>query len=514
MTPTTQAVADVERPAETAATLVVRLSLPGRSWSQRLLSLPMVQGLALVSMLFFFSAAGGKAVHALADPDIWWHLRDASVLVHTRHFLRADLYTYTVAGKPWINFEWMAELPYYFAWQAMGDRGLYLVMMLVAGAIVAGVYGLAWMRSGDPKSAFLASMATVLFATVSLGPRTLLFGWLFLVVELGVLWSFQRGRDHTIWLPLLFLLWINTHGSWFIGFVLMAVFVACGFVGGEWGSVYATRWTGAQARKLLGVMAASFALLFVNPYGWRLVAYPLDVAFGQKLTLEYVAEWASLDFHNERGKLVLLVLLLFGVLQLVRRRRWSLQDLAFALIAVYGAFTYVRFIFLAGIVVAPLLAMDLSGMLGPYEAKKDRRWPNAVAAALLLGVVAFLYPTEKQLEAGVTASYPAQAIPVVRSLAGQGRLFNEFNWGAYLEWNAPQVPEFVDSRVDIFVHEGILRDYVRVAKIQDPYAVLDHYGIRYALLARSNEAAYLLAHSADWKTIWSNPQGVLFERVR
>ena len=186
---------------------------PGTTWSDRVFSLPVVLGLLLVYLLLFVSA-GGAVNRTLADNDIWWHLRNASDLLRSGHFIRVESYTFTVAGKPWINFEWLGELPYYFANRWLGDRGLYLVTILTAAAIVLGIYCLARLRSGGWGSAFWAAAIAVFLTTVSMLPRPLLFGWLFLVIEVAVLWSLQKGRDFTAWLPLLFLLWINVHGSW------------------------------------------------------------------------------------------------------------------------------------------------------------------------------------------------------------------------------------------------------------------------------------------------------------
>ena len=104
-----------------------------------------------------------------------------------------DTLSYTVAGKPWVNFEWLSELPYYFAYMWLGLSGLYVTMMLLATAIILGIYRLALLRSQDTVAAFVAAFVAVLFATVSLAPRTLLFGWLCLVVELGILWGLGRG---------------------------------------------------------------------------------------------------------------------------------------------------------------------------------------------------------------------------------------------------------------------------------------------------------------------------------
>jgi hypothetical protein len=485
---------------------------PRGSWSARVFGLPTVMGTALVAMLFAFANQGGKGA-SVADPDIWWHMRNAAELLRTRHFPHTAQWTFTVAGQPWMNGEWLAELPYFFAYRSMGDRGLYQVTMLVTSAIVLGMYGLARMRCGSWRGAFVGGVVTAAFATVSLAPRTLLFGWLCLVAEMAVLWNLEQGRDYTAWLPLVFLFWVNAHGSWFIGFVLMLVYFAGGWIEGEWGEVVARRWTPAQKRKVLAVTAASFAALFVNPYGWRLVAYPLDVAYGQKLMIQSAAEWASLDFHSLRGKVVLAVLVLLAVLQLVRRCRWRVQDVAFALIAVYGAFAYVRFVYLAGILLAPMVAIAVSRGPDPLPEKR-RSLVNALAIAVMLVYIVVWAPTERQLRAADAAELPVNAVRYVQTLAGQGNLFCDVNWAGYLEWNAPEVKEFADTRLDVFVHRGVMSDYLGATELKDTFGVLDKYRIRYVLLPQRVPMAYLLAHSAGWKTTYNDGQAVIFERAR
>jgi hypothetical protein len=485
----------------------------------RVFRLPLVFASLLVTMLVYLTVSGGKTVRAIADPDIWWHLRDASLLLRSGHFIHADSLTYTVGGKPWINFEWLADLPYSFAYKTFGDMGVYAVMILTAGAILVGIYYLACLRSGNCKAAFPAAFLGFLLASVSLGPRTLLFGWLFLVIELAILWNYDQDRDYTLALPPLFLLWINTHGSWFIGFVLFCVWFACGLVQFDRGFLRARRFAPGQLRKLIPVAATSFALLFVNPYGWRLVAYPLDVAFRQKGTLQYIAEWGTLDFHSARGKIFLLTFLLLGVLQLIRPRRWSLQDLAFLAIALYGGVTYVRFTFLTGIIATPLLAYSVAPFFRRYDEPGDPRRANAISVAVLIGVLAYLFPTAQKLHAGIVESYPEKAIPYVRSLAPQAsapghRLFTTFNWGAYFEYQVPEVPEFVDSRVDIFVHEGVLADYVKVIEVKDPFTVFNKYGIRTVLLDKQKDDSLvlLLSHTPGWHKSYDDGLAIAFQR--
>src|SRR5215813_1016166 len=88
----------------------------------RLLSFPVFLAVALAACVFLFDSG------SIADPDIWWHLRNAEVLVRTHSVVYQDFYSFTAHGSRWINESWLAELPFYFGWRWLGMRGIYLVM--------------------------------------------------------------------------------------------------------------------------------------------------------------------------------------------------------------------------------------------------------------------------------------------------------------------------------------------------------------------------------------------------
>jgi hypothetical protein len=450
----------------------------------------------------------------IADPDIGWHLRNAEVHLHTHTFLRQDLYSFTTNGKPWMDHEWLAEIPFYLAWRALGPRGIFLVTVVAIETILLGILGLAYLESGSIKSAFVVSFAALFLASVSFGPRTLLFGWIFLVLELGLLASFRHGRDFLWVLPFVFLLWVNTHGSWIIGLVVLAVFAVSGCAQGTWGSIEAIRWSRPQARKLAWVSLLSMLALFVNPYGWRLVLYPFDMAFHQKLNIASVDEWRSLDFHSPRGKIVFAVMAAAILLQLVRRRRWRLHEVLFLLIGTYAALTYSRFLFLAGILIVPLLARDLAQYM-PYYADRDKPWLNAGIMLGAVVAVALLFPSNRQLKVHNSNIYPDEAaLTYLQNFHPRGHVFNDYLWGGYLIWNVRQVPVFIDSRMDVFEHNGVLADYLHAIRIEDSLQVLNKYSIQYVLFENHRPLSYLLQHTPGWKVDYQDKTAILFERSK
>lgn len=484
---------------------------PTNFWS-RFFSFPSMLIVGLICSPFFAGVDIWRAT-LLRDPDIWWHMRNAQVLFTTHHFIHRDLYSFTTLGQPWINPEWLAEVPFYLGWRLLGERGVFLVAVGAIELVIGGLFLLCYRRCSDVKSAFLATWIGILFATVNLGPRTILFGWICFLAMVLILDAFRKGRDYTWLLPPVFALWINLHGSWLIGFAFFGLFVASGLLQGSWGSINAVRWTPQQLRKLGMVGAASIAALFANPYGWRLVMYPTDMIFHQKLNIAVVQEWQSLDFQGFHGMLFFITVACMLLFTLAKRRTWPLQELLFLLLASYSALTHERFMFLAGIVLAPMISVELEGLVfDKYDPKKDKPLLNGLIMAAALLVVIFHIPTSAKLRAKVAESMPQGAVAELQRCCSQGRVLNDYAWGGYLIWNARNTPVFLDSRTDIFEYHGILLDDIRAITLRDSLAILDRYKIDSVLQQPDTGLVYLLKHSPGWRVQYEDSTAVLLVR--
>lgn len=477
--------------------------------------------LVLIGLQFIFALYRRD----MNDPDIWWHMRNAQMLLHEHHFPRVDTYSFTVAGHPWINHEWLSEIPYYVAYRWFGLVGLKTVCFLTFDAIFLLLLYLCFQESRNFKaSVFVCYFATFL-STVSFGPRTVLFGYLYLVVLLILLRRFRERPEVSLWtVPPLFLLWVNTHGSWSLGLIIFFLFGAAGLVQGSWARVDAVRWTPRQLRHLIAVGVASVAALFVNPFGWRLVYYPFDMAFKQKLNIAHVVEWVSIDFHDLRGKMVLL--LVFGLLlgALFRNRRWNLGELLILLFGLYSGLTYIRFLVLLGIVAAPVLAKQLD-FFPLYRPADETPRVNAVVILALIGAMVYFWPREGQVRASVEETYPSGIVSYLNAHPLQGNTLNLYLWGGYLEWHTPALKMFVDSRVDIFEYAGVFEDYLTLmgADMAEhrPDAILQKYNIRYVLFPPADSKnplhmggglMYVLQQDPHWKTIYKDKVCVLLEK--
>ena len=473
----------------------------------KMFSFPVLLAMTLGASIFVFDS------RSMADPDIWWHLRNAEVFVQSHSVVHQDFYSFTATGSRWINEAWLGELAYYFAWRWLGIQGIYLVMLTEVELILLGVFGLAYLACRNVKAAFIASWAAVWLATVSFGPRTLLAGWMCLVGELYVLAQFKEGKDRTWLLPPLFVLWANLHGSWLIGMVLFGIFCAAGLVQGTWGRIEARRWTASQMRKLALIGGLSVAGLFLNPYTYHLVFYPFNFAFQQKLNVNHVDEWMSLDFHSVRGKILFAILAATIILGLIRKRRWSLDEVAFVLLGFYAAMTYSRFLFLAAIVVTPIFAKELD-FLPPYQPRIDKRWLNAVFIIAIIAGCTWRFPSAEFLMRDTVRTYPVKALSYLQQFQPKGPVFNNCLWGGFLIWNARHIPVFMDSRIDIYEYNGVFADYLDAIGTKNTLGIFDKYHIRYVLYSRDSAVAYLMMNVPGWNMLYQDETTVLLERAR
>ena len=460
----------------------------------------------LASVIFAYAPRG----MGIGEPDIWYRLQNGSYLVQHHSILRVDTSSFTAAGSALINFEWVSDLLFFLAFKGMGLQGIFGIYSLAMVLIFAGVYYRSCRAGADSKDAAVATLGGICLGCISLAPRPLLFGWLCLTGTLLILDDFRRKGKGLWLLPPLFVLWINLHGSWTFGMVVLTVTIVSGLTEGKWGLVVAHRWTRIQLRKLLLAFAASSSALFINPFGYKLVVFPLSFLRMQGL-MQFSEYWRPVDFSTWNGKLALGMIFSLLAAALFSRRRWRLDEVLLVAFALWSALSHVRFLDFAAIVIVPILAPRLR-LFPPYQREMDKPWLNAGIMAVVVASLIFFFPSATQLWQRVDSEYPAAALDYMHRHQISGRIFSPDEFGGFIEWNAPEVKSFVDGRA-IFVENGVFIDSISALTIREPFKVLDKYRIDYILIEPTWPLAYLLEHSSGWRLIYSDRVAVLFERA-
>jgi hypothetical protein len=455
-----------------------------------------LMNMAILVMLPMVAAATlNRARTLLVDPDIWWHLANARILVTTHHFIHTDPYSFTAVGQPWIDWEWLSELAYWFSYQALGLRGIYVITWLALSANILFVYWRGyWLGRSADAALWSAAIAFVLM-TVNSGPRMIEFGYIAMSAELAILEAADRGNKRCLWLlPPLFCLWINLHGMWFAGLVLLGIYIACGVIPVSVGVFEQRAFSPAERNKYLAVFGASVVALLANPYGWHLMWNPLDMMMNQKLSVTTIAEWQPLNLSSLEGRGVVVAIAVMVIANCIRGRKWKIYEMAFVFLAWYAAVAHLRFTYFAAVLTTPMLARDLTRSFSNESDTDTIPAMNALLATAALGVILYMFPSEAALQKMLGMMFPVQTISTIQPT---WRTFDQDYLGGRMAFQSK--PSFIDTRFDSFEHLGVMSDYRSIIQAHDAFELLAKYRIDHALLKDDLPITYLLEHTPGWR---------------
>jgi len=441
------------------------------------------------------------------DPDLWWHLCNAKILVTQHHFIWSEPYAFTVLNHPWYNPEWLAELPFWFGYSLLGAFGIYLVTWALLYANVALIYIRA-KRRANPEPAFWASLGALLLFTSNAGPRTILCGYVLMSLQFFVIDLYEEGRKNIIWLlPAIFAVWVNTHGSWLLGIIIFVLYLIPGWFNFHVGTFDNDKRSWKDQRNLLLVLLSSIIAVFANPYGWHLAWNPFDMILKQKLNIASIQEWQPLNLEWFIGKDAVLIIGIMIVAAMLKSRKWKIYELLWVLFAWYAAFDHIRFTFLAGVIITPFLAMDFSRLIWKERVVKELYALNIIFAIASLCLVIYIIPKAKNDVNSMNSVWPDSLINIVQP---SWRTFNQYEMGGRFAFDGK--PDFVDSRVDTFEHAGVYGDYIKAINIDSPFEILDKYKIDHILFTEKKPFTYVVEHSPQWSVLKRDHEWVLLER--
>lgn len=470
--------------------------------------------MALLAMAAFIFSDLRVPAKMFTDPDLWWHMACARLVEQTHHFIHVDTFSFTVTGQRWIDWEWLSSMFFWQAYKALGYVGVYAVTAVGICANVLLIYWRSRWKSGSAAVSFWVSIVAVLLMSVNASARTILFGYLALSVEMAILDCAERGRQRLVWLlPPLFALWINLHGSWIFGIAVLVLYIVCGWARVEKGIFAQQALTHEQRARFVWVLGASVAALLANPYGWRLMWSPLDMALNQKVSVGTISEWQPLSLGAYVGKVAVLVICGLIMVHAVKGRTWRLYELPLMFFAWYEAFAHARFTFLAAVLTLPIVAADVARVFFPPHAEqKTIPAMNGVIALGAVLVIAHFVSGEDQLSKAVAKELPMQT---VRALKPEWRTLNVDDLGGLMDFEGKRT--FVDTRWDAFEPYGVMQNFIDVMNLRNSLAVIDTYRIDHVFMREKEPLVYLLRHVGGWREVRREGEGdnpcVLLEKI-
>jgi hypothetical protein len=504
-----------------------------------------------LAVLILFAGVFAMASRTPADTDTWWHLQAGRVTLESGRILQSDVFSHTRQGQSWVNHSWLSQIILYVLFRYLRYFGLGLFQALVITVAFVLVY--AQMEGDVFTRAFIIILAAATSAVVWIA-RPQLLSFLLTAVLCYLLYLYKWRGVNRLWvIPTLFILWVNLHAGYALGFIVLVGFVAGEVLnnilvffapvppqpssavrGGE--EERETKdpvlpWRGIGAVVLVAFV--SFLCLLLNPNTTRMWTYYLDtVSIG--VLQDFIQEWGSPDFHPLYTQPFIWLLLATLAAVGLSGRRVDGSDLALVAGFTYASLLAGRNIGPFALVTAPVLSRHVRPIVERgLRAARARGWlapPRRAGRAVSTRLVPvnWLLLALMLVAAGAKVVYPLRtsfnienerrtlplgAVEWIREHRPEGLMFNSYNWGGYLIWQLwPDYLVFVDGRTDLY-GDALLRQYLQVRFVQPGFSrVFDEYGVDIILTEADGFTSRFLAVDDGWSLAYSDEVAVIYLR--
>ena len=378
---------------------------------------------------------------------------------------KINLYSYAYPDYPFINHHWGTGVLFYLVQQLGGFSGLSVVFIIVSMVTFLIFINVATRYSSFAIAAPIAVIVLpVLITRHEVRPE--LFSYLFGGLFLQLLWGYKYGKLGFRWLfllPILELFWVNLHIYFFIGVLLIAIYLFESLV------VCLTQKKRQNSREQVKALAiVLFLTVFaacLNPAGISGAMYPFFILneYGMPVIENFsigAILRAGYDFLPLTYFAIVFGVLCLSWLYAVIKNRSSLSLGNFLLSVFFFAMAWSairNFAFFAYFAL-PLAAVNLKNLQG--EEGKARSSPSILKVSAALAVIAlvliiikpayFVSGNRGRVGIGLEQANSAAA-EFFRKEKIQGPIFNNFDVAGYLVYHLyPDHRVFVDNRPEAY----------------------------------------------------------------
>jgi hypothetical protein len=529
-------------------------------WVRRLL--PSVSDLLFVALLGLLVFTN-LSVRLLGDAGIGWHIRTGQLILAAHAIPRVDPFSSSMTGQPWFAWEWLYDT--LVGWLDTA-AGLNAVVLLTAG-IIATVFSWTFRLLVRRGTNILLALVLVLLAAsaamIHFFARPHVVSWLFTMLWFWALESSEKeskSREQSsflLWLlPSTMLVWVNVHGGFLVGFVLLAIYCFTAALAwlrlnfklteGDFEEALQNIRTRRRLRTLTLAGILSAAITVLNPYGFKLHIH-IYRYLSNRFLMNHIDEFQSPNFHYVAQKCFAGLVLLTLVALAATKRKPTLSQLLVVFFAVYSGLYASRDIPVSSLLLILIIGPSLSDAMESLASRFGRRGARAEPPkssysspfllrmkAIELSLQGHIWPIAAFVFACFVAAhggnfggtrlmdahfdskrFPAAAVNYLETHNVHGPLLSPDAWGGYLIYRLyPREKVVIDDRHD-FYGETFLKSYLKMTHLEPGWdGFLNQYQPECIIVPNESALANILAETAGWQPIYSDGVARVFVRVR
>jgi len=480
----------------------------------------------IADMLFlalFISIAFSTGKNLLGDCDTGYHIRAGEFILNTLTIPRHDIFSFISPPLSWTAHEWLSELIMAVVYRASGLTGVVIFFTFIIALIYCLFFKI--LRKGNENILLTAMIALLAIASSQLHwlARPHIFSLGLLIIWYYLLDEYHYRDNNLLFLcPPLMLLWVNLHGAFIVGFVLLGIYFLGNIIkyltvpAAEKG-VYQQKTRGLGLTILVCLMAA-----LINPFGYHILLFPFNLVSNQFI-MDHIMEFISPNFHEPLPFKYFLFLMI--AIFAFSRERLNFVEVALILFFINMALYSVRNIPLIAIIAAPIMLRKAGRLLNESSGRFSdflKKRGNAIASIdgtakgyvwPVIGILAVVFYTANgRLEYTFDPKIkPVAAVEFLKRAPIKGNMFDNDEFGDYIIYAASQEYKvFFDGRSDMY-GSARLKEYFKIANFENGWEdVLNKYKISWIIYdAKSGLSRFLLKNN-DWRLIYADKVAHIF----
>jgi hypothetical protein len=514
---------------------------------------------ALLGLLVFTNLS----VRLLGDAGIGWHIRSGQIILATHTVPHVDPFSSSMSGQPWFAWEWLYDMLVGWLDTAAGLNAVVLFTAVIIAAVFSWTFQLLVRRGTNILLALVLVLLAASAAMIHFFARPHVVSWLFTMLWFWALESSEKERksgwqsSFLLWLlPSTTLVWVNVHGGFLVGFVLLAIYWFSAawewlrsnlkLTEGEFEEALQKIRAGRNLRTLTlaGILSAAVTLL--NPYGFKLHVH-IYRYLSNRFLMNHIDEFQSPNFHYVAQKCFAGLLMLTLVALAGKKRKPSLSQLLVVFSAVYSGLYASRNIPVSSLLLILIMGPSLSDVMESLASRFGRRsarseppkpsdsspfvprmkdielslqghiWPIAAFAfACWIAAHGGNFGGTQLMDAHFDSKrFPAAAVNYLETHNVHGPLLSPDAWGGYLIYRLyPRTKVVIDDRHD-FYGETFLKSYLKRIHLELGWDnFLNQYQPECVIVPNDSALANILAETAGWQLIYSDDVARAFVRAR
>ncbi len=495
---------------------------PDRSDDRSIYNRAVLILLALILVVF--------ALHNIVSYDIWWQLKTGE-LVRRSGWPDIDPFSYGFPGGIWIEIRWLYCVAISYIFEYLGLNFLIIakiLWLLVTGAILWAIG-----KGGSRWAVNLGLLCALVLMHQRLVIRPELVTFAFLAITLLCLRRFQ-GEKKLHWLyplPLLQILWVNSHTLYVLGPVVIWLFVGSELLSSRlpWPALRDSpdRIENRNLMWLALTAVAATAACVVNPYGVHGALFAVEL-FTQiqsnHILAGIITEFRS-PFNNAGWTLLFVgyisVIAISAAGFILNRRSISAAWLLLWAAFLYLSFLAERNVPLFGIVAGVTVMLNYGSLRVSHKRVRAVQAACAVFAVVMVPLVISNYyyrslDPDRRFGFGVAERrFPIRAMAFVDAENLPRPVLTNLGESAYTMFRGGPKSVYIDGRLEVYDGEKVAQAMRLFGTGENIDQVAREFGIFTVIVHHENEGPLVqtLLKNSSWAPVYFDDSHLVFLRM-